>query len=77
LVDLREVLKGFREFIEFPIPRAKTSPSTEHRMAPRVLRERILSLRAAKLTLREIAREVGLHFTRVHQIIKELEKGGE
>jgi hypothetical protein len=41
------------------------------------LKETILALRAQGWTYRQIAHEVGVHWTRVGQILKDVERGAD
>jgi hypothetical protein len=41
------------------------------------LKKTILALRAAGWSYRQIGREVGLHWTRVGQILKDVERGAD
>ena len=60
-------------FYGFPIPPAASSLSSRHYPDKTQLRETILALRAEGQSYRAIAREVGLHWTRIGQILKAID----
>ncbi len=55
---------------EFNLPVSPSTAANERYPDKARLKETILALRAAGWRYREIAREVGLHWTRVGQILK-------
>lgn len=65
-MDLREGVPKTRQFYDFPIPEF---PLYQH-MDREALRNLITDLRAEGWSLRVIGDQVGLHFTRVRQILK-------
>ena len=69
-------MSATRQKLTFPIPRAKNSPNKAKKLAVEDLHARISVLSTSGLSLRAIAGEVGLHFTRVHQILKAMKGEG-
>ena len=68
-VDLRDSLSNTRHKLEFDIEIPDSTISRDRNPDKVVLRERIFQLRAEGSSFREIAREVGLHWTRIQQIV--------
>jgi hypothetical protein len=67
-------LKGNRPFtrhtLEFDLPVSPSTVANQRYPDKAQLKETILALRAAGRSYRQIGREVGLHWTRVGQILK-------
>ena len=77
MVDLRVSVPLTRHILRFVIP---LSPSTESRLRnpdKAQLRADILALREQGMSYRKIAGELGLHWTRVRQIMLEKMKRSE
>jgi hypothetical protein len=69
-MDLRAYLSKTIHKHEFVIPQS-SSTSTDNRYPDKAkLLETILTLRAGGMSYREIAWAIGVHFTRVQQILK-------
>jgi DNA invertase Pin-like site-specific DNA recombinase len=71
-VDLRGYVLYAKQLHPFKIPLHSSTEADLRQPNKEKLRETILTLRAQGLSYREIGREVGLHFTRVGQILKDL-----
>jgi hypothetical protein len=66
-----------RHIREFVVPAPLSAPSNTLYPDKAALRAKILELRAEGWSYREIAREVGLHWTRVGQILKDVDRHTE
>jgi DNA invertase Pin-like site-specific DNA recombinase len=63
-----------RHLLDFDVPILPSTESNERNPDKQKLRETILQLHAQGLSYRKIAREVGIHWTRVGQIIKSVKE---
>jgi hypothetical protein len=69
-VDLRAGFPYTRHIHEFELPVPLSTATNQRNPDKAKLKETILALRAAGWSYRQIAREVGLHWTRVGQIVR-------
>ena len=69
-MDLRGSHPYTRHTLEFDLPVSPSTAASDRNPDKAKLNETILALRAAGWSYRQIAREVGLHWTRVGQILK-------
>jgi hypothetical protein len=69
-VDLRGSHPYTRHTLEFDLPVSASAAANQHYSDKVQLKETILALRAEGWSYREIGRAVGLHWTRVGQILK-------
>lgn len=70
-LDLRVSGTLTRHKLVFVIPTPASTESSLRHPDKKRLRERIFALREAGLSLRAIAHEVTLHWTRVQQVVRE------
>lgn len=70
LVDLRVSGTLTRHILRFDIPLPASTESDLRNPNKPQLRADILAMREQGMSYRQIAREVGLHWTRVQQIVK-------
>jgi hypothetical protein len=73
LVDLRGTVPLTRHIHAFDIPLSSSTESDLRNPDKDHLRTKILTMRTDGISYRQIAREVGLHWTRVQQIVKSLD----
>jgi hypothetical protein len=69
-MDLRDSLSNTRHKLEFAIQIPDSTISNKHNPDKAALREKIFKLREEGRGFRDIAREVGLSWTRIQQIVK-------
>ena len=67
----RDSLSNTRHKLEFDIEIPDSTVSRDRNPDKTALREKIFQLRTEGKSFREIAREVGLHWTRIQQIVNE------
>ncbi|MBZ0303157.1 MAG: helix-turn-helix domain-containing protein [Anaerolineae bacterium] len=72
-MDLRVSGTLTRHILHFDIPLPASTESDLRNPDKDQLRTNILAMRADGMSYRQIAREVGLHWTRVQQIVKSAE----
>jgi hypothetical protein len=72
-LDLRVSGTLTRHILRFDIPLPTSTESDLRNPDKEKLRTDILAMRANGMSYRQIAREVGLHWTRVQQIVKSTE----
>ncbi len=67
----RDIFPYTRHTLEFNLPVSPSTAANERHPDKTRLKETILALRVMGWSYREIAREVGLHWTRVGQIVRQ------
>ena len=70
MVDLRDSVPLTRHIHRFDIAVVQSTESRLRNPDKEQLRADILTMRAKGMSYRQIAREVGLHWTRIQQILK-------
>lgn len=75
-MDLRVSGTLTRHILQFDIPLPASTESDLRNPDKAQLQDDILAMRADGMSYRQIAREVGIHFTRVQQIITSQKKHG-
>lgn len=72
-VDLRDKVPLTRHIHTFDMPEATSTASNRLNGNKALLREKVLEMRQRGMSYRKIAVAVGLHWTRVGQIVKSAE----
>lgn len=70
MLDLRVSVPLTRHILQFDIPLPPSTESALRNPDKDTLRQTILDLRAKDMSYRQIAEIVGLHWTRIPQILK-------
>jgi hypothetical protein len=73
-VDLRGTRPYPEHTHQFELPISPSTVADQRNPDKQKLKETILALRAQGWSYRQIGREVGLHWTRVGQILKDVER---
>lgn len=69
-MDLRVLFSSPSQKLEFDLTQSDIAIATRRNPDKELLRATILELREQGVSYREIAQEVGLHWTRIQQIVK-------
>jgi DNA-directed RNA polymerase specialized sigma24 family protein len=69
-VDLRVLFSSPSQKLEFELAQSDIATATQRNPDKELLRVTILALREQGMSYREIAQAIGLHWTRIQQIVK-------
>ncbi|MCK6581229.1 MAG: hypothetical protein L6Q98_24320 [Anaerolineae bacterium] len=69
-MDTRGSIPCTRHLRGFSLPQASSETAEQRNPDKALLRETVLALREQGMSYRQIAREVGIHWTRVGQILR-------